>query len=98
MRQLGDAIYELGDLFAEVAANIAQCHGCVFDRVVEQSCRQHRHRRAEILEDGCHRQAVIDVRLSRRTFLAQVPFFRHTKGALEHLSISGRGQFRQAVE
>lgn len=70
--QLGDAVDEVGDLLAELLADLLEGHLGVLDRVVEEGGGQGRGLRAEFGEDEGDGERVGDVRLAALAELAPV--------------------------
>ena len=102
VRQFRDAVDQDRDRLAEIAPNIVQSDRCILDRIMEQSRGHNLRRDAQICKDAGNRQTVIDVWLTRVTFLFAVGFLRYTVGALNQLSVGERvivGElFQQSLE
>ncbi len=95
--QLGDAVDELGDLLAELLADLLQAGAGVLDRVVEQS-------RAERLGVEAHRGAhlrhpdgVGDELVSRLAHLIRMPFAGEVKSVLDRGTVDRRHRDRGAA-
>ena len=87
--QLGDAVDEIGDLFAEFAAHLIEGHLRVLDGVVEQRGRQGRGLCAEFGQDEGHRERMGDVRLAAFTGLAAVRGLGEDVGPAESFDVLG---------
>ncbi len=93
--QLGNAVHQLGDFFAKFIADVGQCDGGVFDRIVQQARRDNDGRHPHFGQNGRHRDTMGDIRLAGDAFLAFMSFFGKGVGALNDLTINKRVVFRQ---
>ena len=100
--ELGDAVDELGDLVAEVAAHLVERVRRVLDRVVEQRGDQGRLGHAELGEDRRDRERVGDVGLAALALLAAVHPLGGDVGPLEQrevgLGVVGPDRAEQRLE
>ncbi len=88
--ELGDAVDDVGDLVAEVAAYVLQGDRRVLDDVVQQRGGQRHVVEAELGEDRGHRDRVADVGLARLADLAAVAVVRQREGLLDQLGAGAR--------
>ena len=88
--ELGDAVDEHGDLFAEVASQVRDRVRRVLDGVVQERGAQGRRRHTELGQDGGDRERVRDVRVTALAELAGVVLLRGPVGALDHAEVGLR--------
>ena len=74
LRQLGDAVHEIGDFLAEKGPYVVNAGVRVFNDVMQQGRRHRRRIGAQLREDGRNRQGVGKIRIARSSRLAAMGF------------------------
>src|SRR5688572_18168912 len=104
-RQIGQfchAVYQDGNRIAEIALNVIQRERRIFDSIMKQARGDHIGGDAQVGENACHGETMIDVWLTRMALLLTMRLLRHPVGALNQLplgkSIIFRELFQQSFE
>ena len=88
--ELGQAVDDLGDVVAELAADRLERHGGVLDGVVQEPGLERRRVQPEIREDQRDRERVLDERFARQPVLPGVCLRRGLVRRLEPLEVALR--------
>ena len=98
LRQLRDAVDQLGDFRPDLAFDLVELDRGIFDRVVQQPGCDHGQRGSQLCQNLRHGQAVLHVRLTRGPLLVGMRTIGELVGALEHLPVGPREVLRQSLE
>ena len=90
LAELGQAIDQPADLFAERLVDLLARDGRVFDRVVQHRRRDRRIVDLELGQDGCDFERMGEIGIARRPLLAAVRLHREDVGAVQQILVGVR--------